>query len=174
MFCHTGYMATPLTVIAHDSLKKLRNHLTRVHDEGYRKRIRALIRLREGEPHGQVAKALGASRGSVCSWITKYNTGGISALVSNKGGRPEGNPKWDTKIFNDLIKEIDKGGYWSIPKMQAWISEHHKVNIPEQTVWYRMDQLNYSYKGARPHPTQGNRKKQEGFKKRGSYHIWNH
>ena len=86
-------------------------------------------------------------------------------MVSNKGGRPEGNPKWDSALFEDLANVIDKGGYWSIPKMQAWISEHHKKDIPEQTVWYRMNQLDYSYKGARPHPVQGDKDKQEVFKK---------
>lgn len=167
-------MATPLSVIAHDSIKKLRNHLARMRDEGYRRRIRALIRLKEGMPHGEVAKSLGASRTSVCSWIAQYNEGGLVALKTNKGGRPEGNPKWDASIFHDLTKEIDQGGYWSIPRMQDWIARNHAVNIPEQTVWYRMDQLNYSYKSARPHPAQGNKERQERFKKRGSYRIWSH
>lgn len=167
-------MATPLAVAAHDSLKKLRAHLARIRDEGYRRRIRGIIRLKEGMRHRDVAASLGASPTSVCAWIAKYNTGGLNALAPNKGGRPEGNPKWDADIFDDLAKEIDKGGYWSIPLMQAWIAQHHKVNIPEQTVWYRMDQLNYSYKGARPHPTQGNKEKQESFKKRASYRIWSH
>lgn len=162
-------MATPLAVVAHDSLKKLRNHLAQTRDEAYRKRMRAIIRIKEGTPHGEVADALGASRTSICSWITNYNEGGLDALKTNKGGRPEGNPKWDANIFNGLIREIDKGGYWSIPRMQDWIRAHHAVNIPEQTVWYRMDQLNYSYKSARPHPIQGNKQKQESFKKGASF-----
>lgn len=96
-------------------------------------------------------------------------------LISNKGGRPEGNPKWDTAIFDALVKEIDtKKGYWSIPRMQQWIREHHKKEIPEQTVWYRMDKLNYSYKSARPHPVQGNKEKQEAFKKGVSFRSSRH
>lgn len=165
-------MATPLSVVAHDSTQDLRALLARTRDEGYRKRIRAIIRMKEGELHGAVARALGASRTSVCSWITKYNTGGAAALATNTGGRPEGNPLWDTSVFDNLAKEIDKGGYWSIPRMQRWISEHHRKNIPEQTVWYRMDRLGYSYKGARPHPVQGNKERQETFKKGASFHSW--
>ena len=49
--------------------------------------------------------------------------------------------------------------------MQEWIKEQYQKDIPEQTVWYRMDKLNYSYKGARPHPVQGDRERQETFKK---------
>lgn len=165
-------MATSLSVIAHDSVEQLRATLACTRDEGHRKRIRAIIRVTEGVPRGTVAHALGASRTSLCSWITKYNTGGSGALVTHKGGRPEGNPKWDAVQFETLAKEIDKGGYWSIPRMQEWLTKHYAVNIPEQTVWYRMDQLNYSYKGARPHPMQGNKEKQEAFKKGASHHSW--
>lgn len=170
-----GGMATSLSVVAHDSTQELRAFLARTRDEGCRKRIRAIIRIKEGELHGAVARALGASRTSVCSWITKYNAGGATALATNKGGRPEGNPLWDTsRCFDNLAKEIDKGGYWSIPRMQRWISEHYRKDIPEQTVWYRMDQLGYSYKGARPHPVQGDIKRQEAFKKGASFHSWSH
>jgi transposase len=165
-------MAKLLSVVAHDSIKKLRALLARTRDEGYRKRIRAIIRIKEGEPRGTIAFSLGASRTSLCSWVTKYNAGGVSALAPNKGGRLEGNPKWEADIFDDMAKEIDKGGYWSIPRMQEWLHTHKKKDIPEQTVWYRMDQLNYSYKGARPHPVQGNKEKQESFKKGASLPSW--
>jgi transposase len=165
-------MATSLSVSAHDSIGELRALLARTRDEGYRKRVRAIIRLKEGEPHGTVARALGASRTSVCSWIAAYNAGGSAALATNKGGRPEGNPTWDTSLFTDLAQEIDKGGYWSIPRMQEWLKTHKKKEIPEQTVWYRMNQLNYSYKSARPSPMQGSKERQEVFKKGGSRRSW--
>lgn len=58
----------------------------------------------------------------------------MDALAMSKGGRPEGNPRWDISIFEKLIKEINKGGYWSIPLMQEWIKTNHKKEIPEQTV----------------------------------------
>lgn len=166
-------MAKSLSVVAHDSPEELRALLARTRDEGYRKRIRGIIRILEGSPHGEVAKALGASRTSVCSWISKYNRDGYIGLAPDKGGRPEGNPKWDTMIFNDLAKEIDaKGGYWSIPRMQEWLTAHCAVNIPGQTVWYHLDQLGYSYKSARPHPLKGDKERQKAFKKRGLFRSW--
>jgi transposase len=165
-------MATALVVVAHDSVKELRAILSRSRDEGYRKRIRAIIRIKEGALHGAVAKDLGASRTSICTWITNYNEGGVCALTSNYGGRPEGNPKWDADVFKDLTKAIDKGGYWSIPKMQTWLIKHKKKDIPEQTVWYRMNQLKYSYKSARPSPVEGSTDMQEAFKKGASYRSW--
>jgi transposase len=84
----------------------------------------------------------------------------------SKGGRPEGNPKWNTALFDNLVKEIDKGGrYWSIPLMVEWLKEHYKENVPENTVWYHLKRLNYSHKSARPHPYKGNKERQETFKK---------
>lgn len=171
---YAGDMATSLSIVGRDSTQELRAFLARTRDEGHRKRIRAIIRIKEGELHGVVARALGASRTSVCDWITKYNKSGAAALATDKGGRPEGNPLWDTSVFEGLAKEIDTGGYWSVPRMQRWISEHHRKDIPEQTVWYRMDKLGYSYKGARPHPAHGNKTKQDAFKKGASFRSWSH
>ena len=165
-------MAKALSVVAHDSVETLRKHISSIGDEGHRKRLRAIIRLKQGVLHGDVAARLGASRTSVCSWIAKYNTGGWKALSPNKGGRSEGNPKWNKDIFDDLAKEIDKGGYWSIPRMQEWVESVKKLSIPEQTIWYHMDRLKYSYKSSRPSPIGGSKEKREAFKKGASPRSW--
>lgn len=155
-----------------ESISVLRQAVKKSQDEAQKTRIRAILTLKEGKTRTVVAKQLVVSRTSLISWIVLYNEGGVDALRLGVGGRPEGNPKWSPRLFEELAKEIDKGGYWSIPRMQEWISEHHKIYIPEQTVWYRMDQLNYSYKSARPHPVQGSPERQEAFKKGGSPHSW--
>ena len=136
--------------------------------------LQDFIQNLRGKSPQEVADSLLVTDRAVRKWITAYNARGIAGLKPKPSGRKEGNPKWDASTFRDLVKEIDKGGYWSIPKMQEWLAAHKKVAIPEQTVWYRMDQLRYSYKSARPHPTQRSREKQERFKKGGSYRIWNH
>lgn len=155
-----------------DTIAALREAVKRSDNEAQKNRIRAIIALKEGRTRTQVAKLFVISRTSVVSWITLYNEGGVDALKLGVGGRPEGNPKWDAVVFEKLAKEIDNGGYWSVPKMQEWIKTHHKKDIPEQTVWYRMDQLDYSYKSARPHPMQGSQERQEAFKKGGLLHSW--
>lgn len=166
-------MATSITIASRDTLSVLRSALSKTKDEGQRHRIRAIIRIKEGIPRTQVAAQSAVSRTSVCTWVRKYNEGGIAALKTNKGGRPEGNPKWDKGIFEDLIKEIDKGGrYWSIPLMCAWIKDHKKTKIPENTVWYHVTDLKYSYKSARPHPYKGDTEKQQAFKKGALLHSW--
>lgn len=161
-----------LLVVAHDTEAELREKLRHAHDEAFKNRAKAVLLALQGKKRYEICDRLGADEKSVTTWIHRYNENGTLALVSNKGGRPEGNPKWDNEPFTKLTEEIDKGGYWSIPRMQEWINEHYGKEIPEQTVWYRMDQLGYSYKSARPHPVQGNKDKQESFKKGASLRSW--
>lgn len=135
-------------------------------------RIRAIINILKGKTRRFVAETLCVTPRTITNWIQAYNEKGLGGLDTNLGGRKEGNPKWDASIFSDLCKEIDKGGYWSIPRMQEWLKTHKNKDIPEQTVWYRMNQLKYSYKSSRPHPVQANKEKQESFKKGVSFRSW--
>jgi len=161
-----------LTVVAHDTEAQLREKLRHAHDEAYKTRLKAILLAVRGKKRYEIVDQLTVDASSVTEWVQRYNEKGSGALVSNKGGRPEGNPKWEADIFDDLAKEIDKGGYWSVPRMQAWLKSNKKKAIPEQTVWYRMDQLGYSYKSARPSPVQGNKEKQDAFKKGGLPRSW--
>jgi transposase len=163
-----------LHVVAHDTPTELRKMLRTAHDEAFKNRVKAVVLALEGKKRYEIVTQLCVDAKSITTWIQKYNKGSIEALVSNTGGRPEGNPKWDRAVFDALALEIDKGGYWSIPRMQEWIKKQYKKDIPEQTVWYRMDKLKYSYKGARPHPVQGDRERQETFKKGVSHRSWSH
>lgn len=161
-----------LIVKTHETVEALREKLKKASDEAYKTRLKAILLARKGKKRFEIVEQLTVDAKSVTTWLARYNHGGTNALLSNKGGRPPGNPKWDASHFEALAREIDKGGYWSIPRMQEWLAIHEKVHIPEQTVWYRMDKLHYSYKSARPHPTQGSRKKQDVFKKGVSVRSW--
>jgi transposase len=164
-------MAT-LHVVAHDTATGIRKKLRTAHDAAFKTRMKAVLLALEGRKRYEIVEQLTVDASRVTEWIQWYNTGGTPALVRGKGGRPEGNPKWNTSIFTALAKEIDKGGYWSIPRMMEWIKTHKHKDIPEQTVWYRMDKLGYSYKGARPHPIKGDRERQDTFKKGVSPRSW--
>lgn len=166
-------MANRIPVAAHDTVEALRGKIKKSSDEAYKQRLKIIIAAKEDTKRSEIANRLMISTRSVSVWVGRYNKGGSEALRTNKDGRPEGNPVWDASVFDELAKEINKGGYWSIPRMQAWLKEHKKKDIPEQTVWYRMDKLGYSYKSARPHPVQGNKDKQETFKKGASFRSWN-
>lgn len=142
-------------------------------DDGQKLKLRAIINIKKGKSIKQVSEELVVSRRSVSTWQTAYNEKGIGGLVSNKGGRSEGNPKWDKDIFTSLGETVKTtGGYWSIPKMKEWIKNTHQKIIPDQTIWYHLGTLGFSYKSARPHPYKGDRDQQESFKKGALTRRW--
>jgi len=142
-------------------------------DDGQKFRLRAIINIKKGKLLKQVSEELSVSQKSLGTWLSNYNEKGINGLASNKGGRMEGNPKWDVKIFGALCEMIKTAnGYWSIPKMQEWIEKTYQKAIPEQTVWYHLNKLGFSYKSARPHPYKGDKGQQESFKKRALSKQW--
>lgn len=159
-------MPIALSLTPRDSVQTLRRAVVASADEAQKTRLRGIIRIKEGASRAMVARDFVVDSDTVTNWIKEYNASGIVALAMSKGGRPLGNPKWDTAIFDALTREIDKGGrYWSVPLMQEWIKETYKKEIPENTVWYHVRDLNYSFKSARPHPSQGNTEAQDAFKK---------
>jgi len=165
-------MATLHIEDQHESVDTIKQTLRRSTDEAYKTRLKAIILAKLGRRRYEIVEQLVVDPTSVTLWVQRYNQAGIEALKTNKGGRPKGHPKWDTTIFTALAKELDKGGYWSIPRMMEWLKEHTQETIPEQTVWYRMDKLGYSYKGARPHPVKGDQERQKTFKKGASLRSW--
>ncbi|MFT5036562.1 MAG: transposase [Candidatus Azotimanducaceae bacterium] len=157
---------------SHSSEAKLSQLLKSTPEGVFKTRLKAIALRKRGVSPQDIAVRLMVNDRSVRDWITRYNQGDTKGLQPKQTGRPPGNPKWDIAIFTQLAKEIDKGGYWSIPRMQDWIREQYQKDIPEQTVWYRMDKLDYSYKSARPHPIQGNKERQDTFKKGALLRSW--
>ena len=150
----------------------LKNHLHITKSSSEKVRVRAIIKIGQQKQIQDISKELMISRRSISRWNKRFLQGGIVGLLDNNGGRKEGNPKWDTSIFDALLCEIDKQEqYWSIPLMIKWIQKKYKKTIPEQTVWYQLDKRGYSYKSSRPHPYLGNKEKQESFKKGAWYKV---
>lgn len=157
----------------HHTLAELIEIKNKSSDDGQKLRLRAIINIKKGKLLKQVSEEFIVSRQSLSVWVNRYNKNGAEGLFFSKGGREEGNPKWDAGIWKKLGDHIKtKGGYWSIPKMQEWIESEYKKTIPEQTVWYNLTKLKFSYKSARPHPYKGNLEKQNSFKKGASRKRW--
>ena len=149
------------------TVEELRKIVKSSKDEGQKTRIRAIIDLLLGKTKEEVMTSFVISRTTLWFWINKYNKKGPEGLIFSKGGRKEGNPKWDKKIFDELIKEIDKNEkLWSLLIMQEWIEEKYNTKIPLQTIWYHLWLKKYSYKSLRPSPYKGDEEVQEAFKKK--------
>jgi transposase len=168
---HEG-MQKHIPLVRHHTPEFLKEILKKTVEPLFKTRLKGIILRMEDKNPQEIAKQLMVSSRSVTHWILLYSKGGLTTLKIKPSGRPEGNPTWPQDIFDSLSKEIDKGGYWSIPRMQEWITDTFGKTIPEQTVWYRMDKLKYSYKSSRPNPVKGDKERRETFKKGASRHFW--
>ena len=159
-------MANIIKLAKRDSVLSIKKSIRNSKDEGQKTRLRVILGVKKAKLRKEIAEDLNLNIDTITDTVKKYNKKGVQGLKTNKGGRPEGNPVWDSKIFDDLAKEIDKQEkYWSVPVMINWIKENKKKDIPYNTVWYHLRHLDYSYKSARPHPHLGDKGKQELFKK---------
>ena len=92
-----------------------------------------------------VAKDLIVNRETVAKCLNLFNEGGLELLRPKQAGRKEGNPKYDDKIFEDLLETIRKDHFnWSVYQMKSHIRETFGLEIPESTIYYRMSKMGYS------------------------------
>ncbi|MDQ7062299.1 MAG: winged helix-turn-helix domain-containing protein [Sulfurimonas sp.] len=136
-------------------------------DGRYQLRINTIILLKEGAKPGKIRERLLIGSETYCRWVRIYNKGGLAALKNIKiTGRKEGNPEYDNYIFEELFKKLDlMQEYWSVIKMQKFVKDLHKIEVPNETMRMRVKRAGYSYKSNRPSPYKGDVVKQEEFKK---------
>lgn len=134
----------------------------------YRLRLQAILLVLEHRASKPVIEQLLIVPNTLFRWVKWYNESGFEGLKNvSLGGREEGNPIWDDKIFEALYKQLDSmDEYWSVPKMREWIKEHFDEWIPINTIRDRLKVNKYSYKSNRPNPYKGDKTKQEEFKKK--------
>ena len=157
------------TIVKHNSEEELRKIIKTTGDGRYRLRVQTILLAMEGKTAKEIREQLMISHYSVFNWLKRYNERGLQGLKEiSKGGRKEGNPKWDKAIFEEMFKEIEKmEEYWSAPKIQKWIEQRFGVKIPVITIRYRLKKGGYSYKTSRPYPYKGDERAQAEFKKKG-------
>jgi transposase len=113
---YSSSMSNNILVHNHNTISELEKFLKKKGiEEKQKTRIRAIVSIKQGALKQEVAKRLVVHVDTLTDWVKRYNEKGITGLETNKGGRKEGNPKWDTEVFTELIKEIDKQEkYWSL------------------------------------------------------------
>jgi len=160
-------MAKKRTINRQHSDEELARVVKTTTDGRYRLRVQTILYVLQNKRTEDIHKQLMVSTYSIFSWIKKYNEEGLEGLRTiSKGGRKEGNPKWDNAIFEALFEKLDQmEEYWSAPKMQVWIEEKFGVTIPQRTIRRRLEVGGYSYKSSRPNPYKADPKLQDAFKK---------
>ena len=156
-----------LTIKNHLTLDELNKEIRESKDGKYQTRLRTIILATKGLPRKDILQNILISKNTYYHWIHTYNDGGVKALKDIKTtGRINGNPKYKNEIFIKLFNELDSmKEYWSIIKMQKFIKDEYKIDIPNETLRMRVKRAGYSYKSNRPSPYKGDKEKQESFKK---------
>ena len=156
----------------HDSLKELKKEIKNTKDGRYRLKLNVIVQIKEGKKAKEIQNNFLISQPTYYRWLKKYNKGGMEFLWTNLGGRKEGNPKYEDKIFIELLEKLDiMEEWWSVLKMVAFVKEKHNVDVLPETMRLRVKKAGYSWKSNRPSPYKGNKEKQDSFKKMAS-RIW--
>ncbi len=145
--------ATPLLALSTAEEGLLRRALAAEGHEPYRRRIRAILLLAQGDATRTVAATAGVSGGSILIWAKAWRAGGLPGLL----GRPgvAGNPVLDAAAKRLLEERLSgtPGAYghaapaWTLALLQVELAEAGCV-VSQGTVWCALKHL--GWRCARP------------------------
>jgi len=128
-------MSKPLPVIA-ESVKSLQTQLRTETDPKKRTRLQALYLLASGQAPSRLvlAKLLAVHRHTIQTWLTRYEQGGLRALLTIKKapGKP---PSVSPRVLTTLRERLsDVRGFGSYGEVQQYLARAHKVALAYSTV----------------------------------------
>ena len=114
-----------------------------------RRRLRAARLLEKGMSQAEVARRLGVTRQSVNTWLKKLKAEGREALKAQPLGRPG---QFGKAERGELIRLLKRGAVaagfptelWTLPRIQALISERFGLRYSEVHVWRLLRELGFS------------------------------
>jgi len=156
----------------HDTESELLKEIRSTNNGRYQHRLRTILLAKRGISSKDIREELLISSATYCKWLKNYNEHGKDILKEHNSGRKDGNPKYDSKIFEELFEQLDlMQEYWSVVKMQKFIYDKHNIIIPNETMRMRVKRAGYSYKSNRPSPYKGDEELQKNLKKMVSQ-VW--
>jgi transposase len=97
-----------------------------------------LVLIKEGKCNTRkgVAKRLGVHRNTIRDWLSKYESGGLDALVEIKSpGAPSGQRSLPERILSSLLECLaSSSGFGSYVELQRWLKETHNLSIKYKTL----------------------------------------
>ncbi len=127
-------MPKKITVIVKESIKELKS-LQKKQPSNYN-RLQMLILIKEGVIVSKdgLAAALSVSNKSVHVWRTRYNEGGIEALLEDNRGGKQG--QITEKVHQKLATRLNnsKDGFKSFVDIQQWLKENFDIQMEYHAV----------------------------------------
>jgi transposase len=99
-----------------------------------KRRLQMLVLFQQEQPptRQQVAEHLGVERKAIRHWLTRYEHGGIDAMLTDaKRGRKAGQRLLPALVLEQLQRRLNtEQGFASYIEVQQWLSEEfgHEVN----------------------------------------------
>jgi transposase len=121
-----------------ESLAELYSRLHRERKSEVKRRVYMLVLIKEGKCSTRkgVAKRLGVHRNIIRNWLSKYESGGLDALVQIKSpGAPSGQrslPEGILAAVKERLAEVT--GFGSYVELQRWLKETHNFSIKYTTL----------------------------------------
>ena len=127
-------MPKKLTIIVKESIKDLKG-LQKKQPSNYN-RLQMLILIKEGiiVSKDGLATALSVSNKSVHVWRTRYNEGGMEALLEDNRGGKQG--QITEKVHQKLATRLNnsKDGFKSFIEIQQWLKENFDIQMEYHAV----------------------------------------
>ena len=120
-----------------ESVQDLKSLLRQAKKKHEVQRLNVLYLLKSGQAKNrlQVAKLLGVDRGSVGTWLSAYETGGLENLLK-RGYAPGRVPILTEPQQNLLRKELERPeGFHSYVRIQEYIAETFGVKMNYKAVY---------------------------------------
>ena len=128
-------------------VESVRNAIKQTQDMRFRIRLMIIEKLLS-EPDlslQNIAELLIVNRETVAKCLSLFNDGGLKALMPKRAGRSDGNPKYCSHIFSELVRTMkQEEEQWSLAQMQAFIKQRFSVHVPESTIYYRLKKMTTS------------------------------
>jgi transposase len=134
-------------------------------------RWRALYLISTGVMASEAARRVGRTSGWITQLASRYNHHGADSIPHQRGEKPVGRrPKLSASLATELDTALraraPDGGFWTGPKVAAWIANKSGHKVHHSTGWRALKRLGFSLQTPRPaNKRRASREEQAEFKK---------
>jgi transposase len=163
-------MPKRIQVAPHLSVDELGQRYRRARDPVERSHYHILWLIAGGQPAAEVARVTGYSPPWVRTVVRHYNQAGVAALVDHRHAHPGGQllltAEQQTALAQALQGPAPDGGFWTGPKVAAWMAQQVRHPVHPQRGWDYLRRLGYRLHQPRPRHAKAQPEAQATFKKR--------
>ena len=119
-----------------DELQKML-HQSRDADKKLRVNMLVLLKSQQFKTRTAVANHLGIHRNTIGKWLTRYQRGGIEALLEKQSpGCPRGQRTLTKEVYDSLKEKLkETRGFASYIGVRSWVKQEHGTEVSYSTLY---------------------------------------